>query len=166
MKTLIKTRYVTDINQVLKAIGIAAVVGAAIFPGALILVSVVDSLLVEQPSLAGLGSFVMALVLAPVLVMFAALVWTLGIACVGGPAWWLLHVLGLRGWPWATLTGGVVLAGFVLSQSLPEQPFADGFADLIQTADVGMLIMSAGVGAGLGYLIWRIAYRPRPAETR
>jgi hypothetical protein len=108
----------------------------------------------------GVGS-----VFAGLIVLGLLLIAGIAITAVGGPLWLVMHVAGLRRARHAALVGAVTaLAIFVGAQTygfgLFEMPPMDSRALLFRwisaVASSGILALFA---AGIGALMWRIAYR-------
>jgi hypothetical protein len=111
-----------------------------------------------------------------ILVVFigALIAWLAGLVLIGGPAWWLLHRYGLRGWKAAILTGMALtfVAALVLAIPLPGKDgsytaadrggetvvnnalTAHGWAEAAE----GALLISF-VGGAVAFVVWRTAYR-------
>ena len=97
--------------------------------------------------------------------LIGSLIAGIAITAVGGPLWLVMHVAGLRRARHAALVGAVTaLAIFVGAQTygfgLFEMPPMDSRALLFRwisaVASSGILALFA---AGIGALMWRIAYR-------
>ena len=110
-----------------------------------------------------------------ILVVFvgALIAWLAGLMLIGGPAWWLLHRHGLRGWKIAILAGVALtfVAALVLAIPLPRsdgsytaadrggetivnnQLTAHGWAEAAE----GALLISF-VGGAVAWVTWRVAY--------
>lgn len=111
-----------------------------------------------------------------VLIVFmgALLAWLAALILVGGPAWWLLHRHGFRGWRAAALTGMALtfIVGLIFAVPLPHRGGAYSEADrsgiLIENdqltaygwekAAEGALLQSF-VGGAVALVMWRIGYR-------
>ena len=76
---------------------------------------------------------------------FATIIWALGLFIVGTPVWRVLHWLGLRGPVTASVTG-FVLAGGAIALIAWEAWMGIG--------------LNAVLGAVIGHIVWRKAYRP------
>jgi hypothetical protein len=105
--------------------------------------------------------------------------WIFGIVMIGGPAWWLLHRHGFRGWRTAVLAGMALTAIAVLvlaiplpgqSEGLPsstnaDRPPVNGTIVRYQITQLGWEMiglraaLTAFVGGAVGGLMWRVAYR-------
>ena len=93
---------------------------------------------IQTQSLSGLIIGVLAF-------FFATIIWALGLFIVGTPAWRVLHWLGLRGPVTASVTG-FVLAGGAIALIAWEAWMGIG--------------LNAVLGAVIGHIVWRKAYRP------
>ena len=155
MRPLFPSKLDTDLNQVLLGIFVAAGCGAAVFPTGWLLLEGFHSIGGGTLDAANLAS---GLAIDLVAYLLAAIVWAFAISWISGPVWWILHILGLRGWPWAMLLGALTLAGFI---AVADPGLFTG--ELVRPATnkaVAILAGFAGLGGALGVLIWRIAYRP------
>ncbi|HEY1559664.1 MAG TPA: hypothetical protein VGF71_02110 [Caulobacteraceae bacterium] len=105
--------------------------------------------------------------------------WFMGLILIGGPAWWLLHRHGFRGWRAAILTGMVLtfVAMLVLAIPIPGQgPGWPPSRDAIKAPPTGSVVvykitqhgweliglralLTAFVGGAVALLVWRVAYR-------
>ncbi len=140
-------RYDTTIDRAGLALGVGSVFAGLIVLGLLLLGGKRDPL-----SLAGGW-------------LIGSLIAGIAITAVGGPLWLVMHVAGLRRARHAALVGAVTaLAIFVGAQTygfgLFEMPPMDSRALLFRwisaIASSGILALFA---AGIGALMWRIAYR-------
>ena len=99
--------------------------------------------------------------------------WAIGSICagfaitaVGGPLWLAMHVAGLRRARHAALAGaGLAMAIFVGAQTygfgLFAMPSLDDSAWLFRwVSALASSAVFAGIAAGIGVVMWRIAYRP------
>jgi hypothetical protein len=123
-----------------------AAVGAAITGGGTALSAVGTSSLDGQLQVLFLGALFL---------VFALVIWAVGLLLVGVPAWCVLHALGMRGWRTAVLTGAVLPfgVGLLLINWEEGRPQGLGFPALLGLA-----------GSAVGYTVWRIAYgRSAPA---
>jgi hypothetical protein len=102
------------------------------------------------------------------------IVWSVGLALVGVPMWWLLHKKGLRSWWVAVLCGAIAafVGGFAVSLALTlpieNASFADSGGHTMIDGEMTAygwqsLVLGAvqiGVcGAIVAAVVWRIAYR-------
>ncbi len=111
---------------------------------------------------------------AVVFLIGAFLAWLAGLVLIGGPAWWLLHRHGFRGWRAAGLAGmaATFAAGLILAIPLPHTGGGYSEADrsgvLIENdqltaygwekAAEGAFLLSF-VGGAVALVVWRVAYR-------
>lgn len=106
----------------------------------------------------------------------AFFVWLIGLALCGGPVWHVMHLSGLRKWYHAMLAGFsvpfvVLLAtgtGFFTGRKSGNwSSYANGGQQWVDghiTAFGWLMALQSsalfgGIGAGLGLVIWRTAYR-------
>jgi len=92
---------------------------------------------------------------------FALIPWGLGVVCLGGPVWRLMHVQKLRGPGTAVLVGAALpvfgLAFMIYGGSPTARADWLGFVP-----PVSMIAIPGGVA---GWTIWRIAYRPNAGAS-
>lgn len=132
--------------------------GHALAAGAA-LCGLVATLLVAAGAPSTVGSLLLAFLVAT---FFSAL----GLVAVGGPVWLVLHALGRRSARDATAAGfGIALLVAVSAQTYGFGVFAtdtlDGSALAYRwISAVATALLFALAGAGIGLVMWRIAYRP------
>jgi hypothetical protein len=94
----------------------------------------------------------------PVVSVFATLGYGAALVLVGVPMWLLMHRLGWRSWLDAML-GGFLAAGlacFVVRSSITAgTALLFGWRPIIES-----VLLVAAIGATVGLVVWRIAYRP------
>lgn len=102
-----------------------------------------------------------ALAAVPV-ILFAFMVWLLGLLVLGAPVWALAHRLGMRSaWP-AAVFGAVAPPGLYLVCSLHGRPGPLAWALKEEHA---LYLILAAIGAVVGWITIRTAYRrPEAAE--
>jgi uncharacterized PurR-regulated membrane protein YhhQ (DUF165 family) len=169
---MISTAYETTVLRVGLALWVGAVVGTCFIVIAMVAPAVV------YPTHSGAVDSFLRLVALIALVSFMC--FSVGLAFIGAPAWWLLHRFGRRSWLDALLLGfflTFVCTVLLLAQDslwpTPGSNFqasdsggatvinnrltAHGWANIIKMA---ALVAVAGGGAALA--MWRVAYRKRP----
>lgn len=117
-----------------------------------------------------------------IIFFFAWIVWIVGLLAVGTPFWVLFHRLGFRRWPIAMALGatlsfaislGISTNGFGLIPPPPNSSYSasDSGGPTVEnnkltphgwaSAITGALLIAA-YGAGVGWLVWRTAYKRSP----
>lgn len=94
-----------------------------------------------------------AIFAAMMALVYSSLAYGVGLAVLAGPAWWLLHRLGLRSWT-AAVSLGLLLNGSVVWAFFGTIPAYASSADILK---VWLLLSLPGVVVSL--VIWRAAYR-------
>jgi hypothetical protein len=108
------------------------------------------------------------------MVLLAFFIWSVGLAVVGVPIWWLLHKKGLRSWQAAVLCGAIAafVGGFAMNLGLVLSIESSSFSDSGGYSMIDGELTAYGwrslvlgavqigfIGAIVGAVIWRIAYR-------
>jgi hypothetical protein len=116
------------------------------------------------------GSIASVVQVVLVVTFYGLFVWLAGLAVIGAPGWWILHSLGARCQQAAMIYGGALL--LIINLSLPAlighsaedsggptvingQLTAHGWVQQLKTA-----IPMALIGAAVGWVVAKIAYRP------
>ncbi|MBC6982620.1 hypothetical protein [Caulobacter sp. 17J80-11] len=131
------TTYVTNPTRAGLGLTSGAVIGAASWALAFVM-STGDDVAVAAP---------IVLLVGPA----ALIVYVLGLGLLGGPVWLILHELGRRDPLSAVVLGGVLNA---LPIGLPS--LINGTTD---PDTYGVVALAAAIGALVGLVIWRVAYR-------
>lgn len=96
------------------------------------------------------------------LLLVTGLIFFLGMLAVIGTVWWLLWRLRWRGWAASILAGGLLVVAVELGAWAAMKAFAGAHVPLgAKPTPIWLLALySASLGFGLGWIIWRVAYRP------
>lgn len=118
---------------------------------------VVPAMLAGVATGAGVTSLSAAAIppMMPIVFAFALIPWALGVFLLGGPVWMALHRFGERGGEAPVLAGAGLIAipgGAILMAT-------GGGLGIGGLVVLGLLTL---VGAGVGLVIWNIAYGPAP----
>ncbi|MBS0298167.1 MAG: hypothetical protein JSR45_17850 [Proteobacteria bacterium] len=157
MKPKAKRTYRTTLARALLGVGVGTLVGTGVIAalaGAMVLTGAVD----RGP---GLGARFAALLL------LAALAWLLAMGLVS-PLWWWLDRRGHRRWVSGVLVGGAgmgLLGAAWSAQTLRAMPLSGGFVGGLgyYLGAAVLTLLCAALGAVLGWIVWRIAYRKAPS---
>jgi hypothetical protein len=96
------------------------------------------------------------------IILFAFMVWLLGLLVLGAPVWGLMHGLGVRSAKLAAAFGAVAPPGLYLACSLHDRPTSLAWA---LKAEWATYLILPAIGAVVGWVTIRIAYRrPESAE--
>lgn len=126
-------------------------VGAATGAG-LVIVTLTSLALTQTHLSVAPASSPMGFVLGAALIFAMAFAfYVAGLMLVGVPAWIVAHVCGARSWPAAMLLGAVLNAGVVLLLAAKNP-----------RPDFSMVPLFGGLGAVVGWTVWRTAYRRNP----
>jgi len=151
----------------LKRARVALLIGALVGPP---LVIVAETVLGGIPLIHGsTWSSVVGSILIPSLAGFLFAIY--GLIFIAVPVWWLLHQVGMTTWVHAVILGVVltfcyaIAISFFLSDPRASDSggplFADGLPTLHGWYSVIQVAVPAAIAGGLvGFIVWRIAYRP------
>ncbi|WP_156402428.1 hypothetical protein [Caulobacter sp. Root1472] len=90
------------------------------------------------------------------IILFASIVWLLGLLVVGAPVWWLTHGLGVRSAWLAAAVGAIAPPALYLACSLHGRPTSVIWA---LKEEWTLYPILAAIGAVVGWTVARSAYR-------
>lgn len=100
----------------------------------------------------------MSMLLTIIVVPAAFIAWSAGLVLLGVPGWFVLHAIGARSQQTAMIYGAGLPTFVVMLVQMTTNPKYDDWAVWIPP------LLAAGVGAGIGWVIARIAYRRATAS--
>lgn len=128
--------------------------------GALTGTGLVGVSFVVAGGLGGMGA--VAVPMAIFVMLYALPVWAVGLLVFGVPGWWLLHRLGARCQQAAMIYGGGLC--FVAALAVVGWAMTSGgeVPDLAQVLVLASIL--ALMGAAVGWVVAKIAYKPKPVS--